>query len=61
MGRDAIVQAVPAAAVIGVPMGDMVHNCPLCHKTFGWAEFQAHAQECIAAHADEVRELEKED
>jgi len=61
MGQDAIVNAVPAAAVIGMPMGEMEHNCPLCHKTFGWDEFQAHSQACIAAHADEVRELEKEE
>ena len=58
MGQDAIVHAMPAAAFERAPLENIQHNCPLCHETLGWVEFQAHAPACIAAHPDEVAELE---
>ena len=28
-----------------------LHNCPLCHRTMKWIEFQAHATGCIIRNA----------
>jgi len=59
MGQDAHVYAPTAEAFDRAPAENIQHNCPLCHKTFGWEEFQAHAKPCIDAHPDKVREIEE--
>jgi len=60
MGKDVTVCAVPAVAMAQAPAENILHNCPFCKRTFEWVEFQAHAQACIAAHPQMVRQIQGE-
>lgn len=55
--KDVTIHAPVARAVSGMPMEDMQHHCPLCNKMFSWDEFQAHAQGCIDAHPEKVKQV----
>jgi len=59
MGKDVIIQAVCAEASARAPAENIQHRCPICKEAMDWPAFQTHAEACIAAHPEKVREIQE--